>query len=135
MKVRTLLLSPALALLLLAACALAWAPSARADDPGAPPQGLQAQVKKKLEKVLKLMAENEAALLKLSTGRAAVPQKVAVEPPPDGASLGGHAATGALAGASGKEIRRQLEEMIKTQRNAGGTIPDELKQVVEMIPL
>ena len=124
--------------------AVAFPRAAWAEDEGAQPDDVQARVKKKLEKVLKLMRDNEAALLKLSTGQAAVPKKVDIEPPPqnDGGSAGegskgaGSSSGGASGGGlSGEEISKKLDEMIKGQRGAGGTIPDELKQVVQMIPL
>ena len=143
MKVRNILFRSALLLVL--AGVVAFAAPAWAEDEGAPPDDLQAKVKKKLEKVLKLMRENEEALLKLSTGSAAAPKKVDLEPPPqDGSGNSGSASDGESgsssggsqgAGASGEDVRKKLDEMIKGQQGAGGKIPDELKQVVEMIPL
>ena len=141
------------ALLLLLAGAVAFAPAAWAEDEGAPPDDLKAKVKKKLEKVLELMRQNEVALLKLSTGGAAAPKRVDLEPPPQsggdssgsstsgsntsgsnsGSSAGGGDSKGA--GPSSEEISRKLDELIKGQQGASGTIPDELKQVVKMIPL
>jgi hypothetical protein len=131
------------ALLLLLAGAVAFAPAAWAEDEGAPPDDLKAKVKKKLEKVLELMRQNEVALLKLSTGGAAAPKRVDLEPPPQngGESSGGESSGSAAggdsngAGPSSEEISRKLDELIKGQQGASGPIPDELKQVVKMIPL
>jgi hypothetical protein len=112
---------------------VAWAPVARAEDE--PGGDLKAQIKKKMEAILELMRANEEALLKLSTGSAAETKRVDV-PVPEG-EQGGQAESGngAAGGQQGKEAAEALRRLLDDQRSKGGRIPDELKQLVEMIPL
>ncbi len=121
---------------------------ARAEDEEA--GGVEEKIKQQMEKILKLMRENEEALLKLSTGKAATPKGVDVNvppggsPPPSGSSGGGSEGSsggssgGASGGSSGGEgtggdIRRKLEELIKRQQGSS-IIPGELEKLVKMIP-
>lgn len=138
--------------------------SARAEKGGAPGDDVRAQIKAKMERILKMMRENEDALLRLSSGREAATRKPEIEipPPQEGAGESGQGADssgsggesgrsgaqggsagegnagaggpsgsegGALPG-SGREAVRTLDEILK------GTepIPDEIKQLVQMIP-
>lgn len=128
-----LLLVPAFAL------ALALAPTARAEGEEGPSQDLKKRIQQKMEKILELMKKNEDALLKLSTGQKAKPQRVEIDPPDQpsgsgGASEGSSSAGGSegSAGTEGSEAARKLEEIVRAQ---GGSIPGELKQLVELIPL
>ncbi|MDJ0522218.1 MAG: hypothetical protein QNJ90_09110 [Planctomycetota bacterium] len=127
----TLLLLP---LLLVALAVPAWA-----EDEEPSSNDLKERIRKKMEGILELMRENEKALLKLSTGTAAKTKKVDVEVPdsPKGKSGGAAGSDGnsGTTGAKGGEIGRKLDELIEGQRKSGGKIPDELKQLVEMIPL
>ena len=138
MKLRRIafLLVPAFAL------ALALAPLARAEDGEGQSQDLKKRIQQKMEKILELMKKNEEALLKLSTGQKGKPQRVDIDPPeqPQGsegtsggdASGGTAGGAGGTAGSEGEDAVRKLEEIVRAQ---GGAIPDELKQLVEMIPL
>lgn len=131
--------------------ALVMAPAARAEEGQG--QDLTKQIQKKMEKILELMKRNEEALLKLSTGQKAKTERVDIEPPPpDGSNSSGSDANGSDSNGSdsngskangsggksgngnseGAEAVRKIEEILRAQ---GGTIPDELKQLVEMIPL
>lgn len=135
-----------IALLLLPLLMLAFAVPAWAEDEEGAKNDLKARIQKKMAGILELMKQNEAALLKLSTGKSAATKKVDVEVPDpqaagsssDGASGGsssGGEGTSGAAGTKGGEIGKKLDELIRGQRKTGGTIPDELKQLVEMIPL
>jgi len=123
-----------IALLLLFALGLALAPAARAEE-GAPQDDLKERIKKQMEKILDLMSKNEAALLKLSTANVAKTHKIDV-PVPEGKS-GASGTPGGDAGASqaGREAAKALEKLANEAREQGGMIPEELKKLVEMIPL
>jgi len=120
-----------------------------ADDP-------RAKLKAQAEKILRLMRENEAALLEASTLGGAQPKGPDV-PIPDtppapspsssqgspqgsggtnggGSSGGSNGGSSGGSGARGEEIRRKLEELIKGQQQGAGRIPDELAQLVQMLP-
>lgn len=139
--------------------------TARAEEGGAPGDDVRAQIKAKMERILKMMRENEDALLRLSSGREAATRKPEIEipPPQEGAGESGQGADsagnggesgrsgsqgggageegnpgaggpsgtegGALPGSGGEAVRT-LDEILK------GTepIPDEIKQLVQMIP-
>ena len=140
-----------IALLLLPLLMLAFAVPAWAEDEEGATNDLKARIQKKMAGILELMKQNEAALLKLSTGKNAATKKVDVEVPDPqaagsssdgtsggsssgGSSSGGEGTSGA-SGTKGGEIGKKLDELIRGQRKAGGAIPDELKELVEMIPL
>ncbi len=160
---------------LAAACLLAVlavglaAPVARAEGEDEAGGDARAKIKAKMERILRLMRENEEALLKLSTGSSAATRKVDVDVPPpqdagnagsdssgsgssgsgssgsgssgsgssgseSGAESGSASGTSGTSGGSpagtGAEVVRGLDDIT---RSSGG-IPDELKQLVEMIP-
>lgn len=144
-----------LALFALVAAALAFAPSAYAPSAYAedgPEAGgdLKKKIQEKMEKILQLMRENEEALLKLSTGKAAETRKVDVEIPDGDAKKGGgsdgaksdgaEGASGSsgskgAAGSTGEDAVKKMEQLLESVSKKGGSIPDEIKQLVEMIPL
>lgn len=127
---------------LLLSLALLLAPGvAAAEDEGAGRDDLKAKIKKKMEEILELMAENERALLELSTGADGKPRRVDVEvpdvPPAKGASgTGSDGSSGSSGGAtkSGEEIARRLRELIEGQRGRGQRIPKEMEELLRMIP-
>jgi hypothetical protein len=130
------LLSAALGLLL-----PALALSASFAEDGEPPEDdVSAQVKAQMEKIIRLMRENEQALLELSAGRDATPKPVDVEvpegqePPPSGSSSGGERGGSQGAPRGGEAVRQALEEMIRGQRQSSSGIPGELEELVRMIP-
>lgn len=143
--------SRSLTALLAAGCLFLAAPLARADD-APPPDDAKAKLKAQVEKILKLMRENEAALLEASTTGGAAPKGPDVkipEPPPNpsgtppqsgenggagtnGGNTGG--SNGGNAGARGDEIRKRLEELIKGQQSGSSKIPGEIAELVKMIP-
>ncbi|MHC5011663.1 MAG: hypothetical protein ACYTG6_12075 [Planctomycetota bacterium] len=121
------------ALALLAAFAVAgFVPGAAAEDEEEQ-DDISAQVKAQMEKIIRLMQENEGALLKLSTGEAARPvaPEVPVPPGQEGSSDAGSEGPPPR---TGEEISRRLEEMIRGQRSTAGQIPGELEELVRMIP-
>ncbi len=127
---------------------LALATPAFAADEGSAQDELKAKIKKKMEEIRRLMAENEKALLELSTGSDGKPRRVDVDVPdqPGGASQGGSDKSGAsgsddgadkgsASGApSGEDIARRLRELIQGQRGQGQRIPQEIEQLLKMIP-
>ena len=132
--------------------ALAATPASAEDGAG---QDTKAKIKAKMEKILELMKANEKALIEMSVGKDAKPKRVDIDvPPPDGASSSssggsgssgsggagsggagssGAGGEGAAGGATGIGAAKKLEELMRDMQ-AGGTIPGELKQLVEMIP-
>jgi hypothetical protein len=97
------------------------------------------------------MRENEKALLLLSTGKDAQPKKVDVEvPPPEGdasgqgggsgssGSSGSSGETGGEAGGesggAGGEAGRKLDDLLRGARQGAEGIPDEIKELIQMIP-
>ncbi len=112
-----------LAVVLLLAGVFLCAPVAWADEEA--PEGLEAKIKKKMAEIRELMRKNEEALLALSTGKSAEPKAVEV-PVPEGKDA---------SGSKGADGAGKLDELIKGTRANGGRIPDELKRLVEMIPL
>ena len=129
---------------------------ARAEDgPPSPQDDVRAKIKAQVEKILKLMRENEAALLEASTAGGAAPKGADVKvpdlppaptgttPPPegggngqgnDGASGSQGKGGGSTGPATGEEIRKRLEELINGQQKGAAKIPDELAELVKMVP-
>lgn len=139
-----------LALFALIAAALAFAPAAYAEDGEQGGGDLKKKIQEKMEKILQLMRDNEAALLKLSTGKAATTSKVDVEIPDSTTSKGsgsgdesgdksgdksGGKSGGSSGTAKGEDAVKEIEKALESLSTKGGIIPDEIKQVVEMIPL
>ena len=99
---------------------------------------LRGKIRQQMEKIRKLMAENENALLELSTGAKAEPKQVDVDvPPPEGTNSGGanDGASGGEQGASGEKARKAIEELLRKQSESGEPIPEEITRLVKMIPL
>ena len=131
-----------LALILLPVLVFVLAAPAWAEGEEGGGSDLKAQIKKKMEGILELMKQNEAALLKLSSGQSAKPRKVDLDVPdpqspdqPPSGAAGSEGTSGSSGSAKGNEIGKKLDELIRGQRESGQKIPDELKQLVEMIPL
>jgi hypothetical protein len=147
--------SRSLTALLAAGCLAIAAPAARAADE-AGPEDPRAKLKAQVEKILKLMKENETALLEASMAGGAAPKGPDVKvpdvppapgapgspetpppgaPPPSGASGSeGTPPGGGSPGTRGEEIRKRLDEIIKGQQTGSSRIPDELAELVRMIP-
>lgn len=128
--------------LMLAVALIGWAALPAYAEPGAGEGGeddISAKVQKQMEKIIELMEKNEQALLTLSTGSKAVPKAVdvkppegdAVQPPDEGAAQPPEGQDGEAGSGAGKE----LDELIRSQRKAGGSIPGELEELVRMVPL
>jgi hypothetical protein len=106
------------------------------------PEGIEAEIKARMEKIIGLMRASEKALLELSTGNGAKPAPVDVDPPdvpPGGAPpAGGEAGPGETAPPAPRpttgEIVRKIEELVRGQREAARRIPTEFEELVRMIP-
>jgi uncharacterized membrane protein YgcG len=141
------LLAPLSALTLGVACAL----PARAEE-GAE-NDLERKLKEQIQKVLKLMKENEDALLQASTQGGKAPQGPQVPVPPPGSqgqggaggasggggpegggTAGGTGSDGAGPGAAGEGARASLDELLKALREGGGAIPGEIENLIKMMP-
>ena len=127
------------------------APLARAEDGPVGPEGgvdgeekaedVEAEIKAQMDKILRLMRENEKALLEASVAGGGRPQGVEVQPPP-GSSESAAMAEPPPAGTpppgtppqGGEEVRRRIEELVRSTQQQGGTIPGELENLVKMIP-
>jgi|GEM_PF-2678186 len=121
----------------------------RAEDGegGDSPEALQAKIKAQMEKVIRLMRENQQALLEASLGSGKKPEGAEVKPPdtpeappsPSGEAgmAGGDPGMGGGSpppGGEGDDVRRKIEELIRTTQATGGAIPNELEELVRMIP-
>jgi hypothetical protein len=137
------------------ACAIAFgavaAPSARAEDEGGggdPQKELEAKIKAQMEKIVRLMKENEDALLNAASRGGKAPSGVDVVPPEgsamDGSAPGadgskngsnGEGATGPATGPKkGEDARKAIEELMRLTVQQGGTIPKEIEELVKLIP-
>ena len=101
---------------------------------------IQARIRKQMEKIRKLMQENETALLDLSAGTKARPKKVDVDVvPPEGmppeGRQGGEGGSDGATGKSGEETRKAIDELLRKQQESGEPIPEEITRLVKMIPL
>jgi hypothetical protein len=119
---------------------LAFAPRAWAEDGSGSSTDIKGQIKQKMEKILKLMKQNEEALLKLSEGHQAQPRKVDVKVPDTPSKTGSKATPGGSStqgnsegatGTKGEDVAKKLGKLVRAQ---GGTIPKELRELAEMIP-
>jgi hypothetical protein len=147
--------------ILAAGCLSLAARPARAEDGPTPQEDTRAKVKAQVEKMLKLMRENEAALLEASSAGGNAPKGPDVKvpelppspsgqnpqgggeqggngsganggtPPSGGSSNGGTPPNG---GNRGEEIRKRLDELIQGQQQGSGKIPGELETLIEMVP-
>lgn len=118
---------------------------------------VSAEVKAQMEKIIRLMRENERALLEISTGGKAQPKTVDVDVPvpPAGSGSGGEGSGGNAGGSdggsarppegggsagsggdspAGEDVRRALDELIRGQQEQGASIPGELEELVRMVP-
>jgi hypothetical protein len=105
-----------------------------------------ARIREQMEKIARLMRENEAALLEATRIGGSEPKPVDVKPPdgserpsgePTRAGDGSGAAPpegGTTPPEAGAEIRRRIDELIRGSSERGGRIPRELEELVRMIP-
>ena len=120
---------------LLCAALSMFAPRAFAD--GAPPEGdgpsIEEQIKAQIAKIVKLMRENEAALLDASLGTGTKPGPVDVKPldPTAKESTPSEATAPTL---KGEEIRTRLDGLLKTSQTSSAAIPSEIDELLRMIP-
>lgn len=86
---------------------------------------VSAKVKAQMEKIVRLMQENEAALLEISTGGKARPKPVDVAiDPPQGSE-----------GSAGKDSSdKDSSDKVRKQRKGSEAIPQELEELVRMVP-
>ena len=100
-------------------------------------EGIQQKVKAQVEKILKLMRENEKALLEASRGSGRKPEGVDVKPPEPPSAMQQDAAPpeGAPPPLKGEDVKKRLEELLKTSQGSGASIPKELEDLVKMIPV
>jgi hypothetical protein len=135
--------------LMLAVLLLGWTAPLALAEPGAGEGGeddISAKIQKQMDKIIELMEKNEKALLDLSTGRPAKTEAVDVKPP-DAAGAKPPDAAGAKppedgsvpppegsSGRTGDDARKAIDELIKGQRQAAGSIPGELEELVRMVP-
>ena len=109
-----------------------------ADDGGGDEgsSSVEKEIKDQMDKILKLMRENEKAILDAARGSGKKPEGVEVAPPPQGEQAGMAEAppAGTPPPERGEEIRRRMEELEKTTTERGGTIPKELEELVKLIP-
>ena len=122
--------------LMLAVALIGWAVLPAYAEPGAGEGGaddISAKIQKQMDKIIELMEKNEKALLALSTGDKTRPGAVDVKPPAlppeDGSVKPPEGQSG-----SGADVQKALDELIKGQRQAAGTIPGELEELVRMVP-
>ncbi len=118
--------------LIVLAALICVAPAAFAEDE---PQGndIRAKIKAQMEKILKLMKENEDALIQLSAGSSATTRKVDVKvDSPDGES-GTSAGSKEDPSSKGEAVGKKLDELLKAHAGSG-SIPPELEELVRMIP-
>lgn len=120
---------------------LAAAPAAHAEgEEGGP--SIEEQIKEQMKKVIQLMKENEQAILEASRGSGKKPEGVQVTPPPDEGSATkpppegstGKKPEGEAPPAKGQDIQKRMDELIKSTQSGGGMIPQELEQLIRMIP-
>jgi hypothetical protein len=141
----------------LAAAALALvlvapAPARAEEEGGEEAQGLEQRLREQMEKIVRLMRENEAALLEASRGGGKAPAPVDVPPPPsaprpapsEGAKPpeGGSEPPAPTPGEGGpspvdrtQEIRKRMDELIQGSTQRGRSIPKELEELIRMIPV
>jgi hypothetical protein len=123
---------------LLVGLLVASARPARAEDDDA---AIRAKLKEQIEKILRLMKENEDALLRVSTGLSGTPKKPEIElppsssegkPPPEGGKEDAPPAEDEEAQRA--EIVRRIKALLEGQREVSREIPAELKELIRLIP-
>ena len=121
---------------LLAAALLLAVPAGRAFAEGEEGgESIEQQVKAQIDKIIKLMRENEKALLDASRGSGKKPDGVEVKPPDTAAMESGTPPAGEPPPLRGEEVRKRLDELLKTSQGSGAAIPNELEALVKMIPV
>jgi hypothetical protein len=131
------------AAVVLASLGLSCAVARAEDEPDAGADALEKAIKEQMEKVIRLMHENEKAILEASTGSGKKPAGVDVKPPvapeepsmADGSPPPSGGETGEDAVPGGESTRRAIEELIRTTESAGGAIPAQIEELVKLIPL
>lgn len=126
--------------------------AAAADEGEEGAKSIEEKLKAQMEKVLRLMRENQKALLEAAGGSGKKPAGVDVPVPDDPSGMGGAGPEGGMeggrppeggkppeggtppTGGRGEDIRRRMEEILKTTEQTGGAIPKELEELVRMIP-
>jgi hypothetical protein len=108
------------------------------------PEVLEAKLREQMDKILKLMRENEQAILAASAGSGKKPVGPEVEtpdapesskPPPRNAPPKADGSGGGeTPGSKGDDIKKRMEELIRATQEQGGSIPKELEELVKMIP-
>lgn len=140
------------AVLALAGATLGTA-AAQDDDGDESPEAVQQKIKAQMEKILRLMRENQQALLEASLRGGEKPKGPEMVPPdsPDAPAMDGGGGGQApppegsvpppsggsgdgSAGEAGEKAKRAVEELIKTTQATGGAIPGELETLLRMIP-
>ena len=124
------------AALLCAALALA-VPSGRAFADGEGEESgesIEQKIKAQIEKIIKLMRENEKALLEASRGSGKKPDGVEVKPPDVPGMESPPPPDGTAPPLRGDDVRKRLDELLKTSQGSGASIPKELEELVKMIP-
>ena len=116
----------------------AWTALPAFAEPGAGGEDdISAKIQKQMDKIIELMEKNEQALLELSAGGKAKPEKVDVKPPalpPEESGGSGSEGRGGEQGQAGRDAGKKLEELIRKQRQTAGGIPGELEELVRMVP-
>ena len=120
--------------LMLIVALIGWTALPAFAEPGAGQDEISARIQKQMDKIIELMEKNEKALLALSTGDKARPGAVDVQPPALPPEEGGAQPPDDKGGKAGADARKQIDELIKGQRKAAGTIPGELEELVRMVP-
>jgi hypothetical protein len=122
------------------------APAARAEDgeegDDDAPEAVESKIRAQMEKILKLMRDNEKAILAASQGSAKRPDGVTVPPPESPPTSASHENIGKPEGggdratppARGDDISKKMEDLIRSTQHAGGSIPKELEELVKLIP-
>jgi hypothetical protein len=123
----------------LALCVALFPVSLAFADEGETGESVEQKIKAQLEKIARLMKENEAALLEASRAGGAKPEGPDVKPPEDPPPPAMEGATppegGPPSGERGRDIRKRMEELLKTNQEKGGAIPKEIEELIKMIPM
>jgi hypothetical protein len=126
--------SAAAAGLLAAACASLVCGVAAAEDGEERGADAVSEVRTQAEKVLRLMRENEAALLEASRAGGEAPPAVKVEPPAGAEAKRDPTTPSGSGGDDDAKRRARLDEVVRESVERGRSIPKELEELVRMIP-
>jgi hypothetical protein len=102
-------------------------------------RSIQDQVREQMQKIARLMRENEKALLTLSTGADASAKPVDVEVPEDASPEAAPPPTspppqGDDPSEKGRAAAQAMEELLRKRETSATSIPRELEELVRMIP-